>query len=497
MALRESLEREYTQLANPYHDTPSYTSNYGPENVPNPQTNFQSMTAPTGGFEQMPAVTPQYGQPQYGQQSIAPGEPAPGSYSPGPVQTTPQTPQPSQQQTEIGRQADTNYSGGLFPGFDYGKMQDPAHASTSAKYAFAQLAQASGRMPQSKAEAEQWFTQYIKPGLDARGFKVDWVRGDKAFIRTRENPQGEVVDFIQGAGAGGQAFQWGTGGGSSGDASGPTVMPGPMSYQPTGPMITPFGGVPPSVGGYQAQPGTPGVPGYNPGTLPTGSLPTYNPSTFSQFQAPNLSGIESEQENVLMDVLRRPALSSEYVQRQQQAQREGAHAAYGQQADEMSRRAAARGVLGGGNLANRILNLGDVRTRAILESDRDIANRAEEANFAGRLQAIGAAEGVLGGRGGRAVDFYNTLLGGQRTQADENFRGYGSQADRVRFDLERALAQEGINADAYRTNLGESQFGRNLGQRESEFGRDLAYRYGIANLGSYENFVNNILRGRR
>jgi hypothetical protein len=69
----------------------------------------------------------------------------------------------------------------------------------SAKYTFAKLAQASGTMPRTKAEAEQWFNEHIKPGLEKEGFGVDWVQGDKALVRTRENPQGEVVDFVRGA----------------------------------------------------------------------------------------------------------------------------------------------------------------------------------------------------------------------------------------------------------------------------------------------------------
>ncbi len=91
-----------------------------------------------------------------------------------------------------------------FTGFDDGKLaaplkRDGAGVAQSAKYTFAKLAQASGTMPRTKAEAEAWFNHYIKPGMEKEGFQIDWVKGDKAFIRTRENPAGEAVDFVRGA----------------------------------------------------------------------------------------------------------------------------------------------------------------------------------------------------------------------------------------------------------------------------------------------------------
>src|SRR5262249_38304852 len=97
------------------------------------------------------------------------------------------------------------------------------------------LAQQSGVMPRSKAEAEQWFNQYIKPGMQAAGFQVDQVKGDSAFIHTRENPQGEWVDFVRGAGSNDrnyQALAWqsqgpgrGRGGGGPPPAAGGTGDP--------------------------------------------------------------------------------------------------------------------------------------------------------------------------------------------------------------------------------------------------------------------------------
>lgn len=97
-----------------------------------------------------------------------------------------------------------------FTGFDDAKRSADLvrkdGVAQSAKYTFAKLAEASGTMPRTKAEAEAWFNEHIKPGLEKEGFAVDWVQGDKALVRTRENPQGEVVDFLRGADSGDPSY---------------------------------------------------------------------------------------------------------------------------------------------------------------------------------------------------------------------------------------------------------------------------------------------------
>lgn len=115
----------------------------------------------------------------------------------------------------------------VFTGFDATKLSEPLKLQAdgqpkSAKYTFAKLAQASGEMPRSKAEAELWFKQHIQGGLEEAGFAVGWVKGDKALICTRENPQGEVVDFLRGADSNDPSYQalaWQPEGGGSGGAA--------------------------------------------------------------------------------------------------------------------------------------------------------------------------------------------------------------------------------------------------------------------------------------
>ncbi len=91
----------------------------------------------------------------------------------------------------------------LFEGFNFDREQ---LVEKSAKDAFASLAGATGAVPATKAEAESWFNQHIKAGMEGLGHKVDWVKGDK-FQFT--NWQGSwVVDFVRGADGPNPAFTW-------------------------------------------------------------------------------------------------------------------------------------------------------------------------------------------------------------------------------------------------------------------------------------------------
>ena len=82
----------------------------------------------------------------------------------------------------------------LFEGFNFEREQN---VEKSAKDAFASLASAAGNVPATKTEAESWFNQNVKQGMESLGHKVDWVKGDKFQF---SNWQGSyVVDFVRGA----------------------------------------------------------------------------------------------------------------------------------------------------------------------------------------------------------------------------------------------------------------------------------------------------------
>lgn len=92
----------------------------------------------------------------------------------------------------------------IFEGFDFNRAQD---VNKSAKDSFAELSKRAPDAPlNDKAALGAWFTQYIQPGMDARGHKVSSVNGD-AF--TYGNHEGNfTVDYGRGAGAPGGALAW-------------------------------------------------------------------------------------------------------------------------------------------------------------------------------------------------------------------------------------------------------------------------------------------------
>jgi hypothetical protein len=123
-----------------------------------------------------------------------------------------------------GAQAGATGGGLPFSGFDFNRAQDP---SKSAKDAFASLAQQAPPLTDtSKAGAEAWFREHIAPGMEAAGYKVFNVQGDKAWVGAREDPEGRVpVDFLINAGGSNPQIGWqpdsgGGGGGATGDAPG-------------------------------------------------------------------------------------------------------------------------------------------------------------------------------------------------------------------------------------------------------------------------------------
>jgi hypothetical protein len=94
-----------------------------------------------------------------------------------------------------------------FTGFNFGREHD---RNKSAKDSFAHWGgQHAGAADwRTKAGAEAWFRQYVMPGMQADGFEILDVQGDKAFVRTVENPEGTWIDFVQGADGDNPLLAW-------------------------------------------------------------------------------------------------------------------------------------------------------------------------------------------------------------------------------------------------------------------------------------------------
>jgi hypothetical protein len=123
----------------------------------------------------------------------------------------------TQAATPAGAAAGANGGGLQFSGFDFNRAQDP---SKSAKDAFAAAAQKAPPMTDtSKAGAEAWFREHIAPQMEAAGYKIYDLQGDKAWVGSKEDPEGKTpVDWLINAGGSNPQIGWqpDDGGGSSG-----------------------------------------------------------------------------------------------------------------------------------------------------------------------------------------------------------------------------------------------------------------------------------------
>lgn len=253
------------------------------------------------------------------------------------------------------------------------------------KYAAAQAAGpapagVSGGAGPQNGDYQSWFTQLVsgKPPTpdsllslkdELKKYGIEVMTNAAGVAGKIKLPNGQIVDVITAAGAGGTGWQWMTGAGGGGGAAG-----GPPQVAPNyGPMIMP-NGLPP-----------PGLP--------------YQPSA-------EMTGM---QDNVLKNILSNPTLSPEYTSRLNEQQKELALGREAGATRSAAQNAASRGVARGGAQQATQRRLHNLTTQDLLQSQRDVANTSETTNRQGFLNALGASEGVLGGRADRSLQLQKFL----------------------------------------------------------------------------------------
>ena len=312
-----------------------------------------------------------------------------------------------------------------------------------------------------------------------------------------------------------------------------TPMPG--GYVP--PAVSPSGEGP---GGYQAPtiaqqgagPGKYNAPVATPSPFitPNGQIPAGVP------YAPNTQ-MQGLQDNNLRNILSQDALSPEFVNRTNEAQKEML-LQRGQQASRaLGQNAARRGTLAGGYQAGQQRRGNDILTSQLMQSQRDIANQAELANRQGKLNALAASESILGGREQRGLaasqfaegirqyneglrnqqsqfgwnaDMQGSQLAEQMRQFDEGTRnrqaeyGFGSRlqasqlAEQIRQFNDDARnrqaefwATHGLDTSRFAEQM--RQFDENTRNRQAEYGSGLRYNYANLNSSLEQQFINALL----
>lgn len=154
-----------------------------------------------------PQVTPQYAtQDTIGAQQPK-TQPLPEQPAPAPSPLSQAVGGPGYTLSNIGG---SGGGGNAYTGFDFGQSAGNRDTGKSMKYAFADATRMAGEsgigMPRTKEEAEAYFNANVLPALEAQGYKVNWVKGDKAEVSGWQGTG--VVDFLKNADGANPEFQW-------------------------------------------------------------------------------------------------------------------------------------------------------------------------------------------------------------------------------------------------------------------------------------------------
>lgn len=274
----------------------------------------------------------------------------------------------------------------------------------------------------------------------------------------------------------------------------PLAQQNPNVPQPGGP-----GGVQPNPAPYSPYgpyPGRPDGTTFQPGQMPQQTFQQYQPTQFTgqapspymggtlaQWSAPNLGGMEGQQDQLMQQLLASGgSMGPDMVAQMKERQKQDALAMSQQQGTQMMQGAAARGALNGGATLAGQRNLGDQTTQGILGGYRDLDIAAAGQNYSDRLNALSASEQLGQGRFNQANQgyqnqlqgqmaqqglnqqgFQNQLasaqfgLGQQQAQAAENQFGFGAQFQPATFNRDSFLAQQGLNQQGAASQLGAHQ----------------------------------------
>lgn len=249
---------------------------------------------------------------------------------------------------------------------------------------------------------------------------------------------------------------------------------GPQGSQtPSGTPVSPNGLVTPAQPApQQAAP----PPQYHAGQLPTDQLPIYQAAQIGQFQNPLNQQVSNAHNDLMLQVLQNPqSLNPQVVSMMKEQQKEAALAMQQQQQQQLMQNAAGRGASNDGAVAAAMRRIGTGTQGNILDQYRNIDIQAANQGLQDRLNALGMADQYQSGVMGRGVSGYGAQLQGQQAQAQQGYLQHQSAADAVNYNLQRALAQEGL----YQAEAQSGQNAWGMGNNFNEGARQFNLNYGL------------------
>jgi len=224
----------------------------------------------------------------------------------------------------------------------------------------------------------------------------------------------------------------------------------PPRTQQTGSPVTADGKIPqgaPTLQTYTAPSAVPAAPAQRvlaPMNLPTTPIPTYDPAQFS-------NPVGDQQTALMRSILTNPQTLSPSIVAQMKEQGKGdALLMQQQQQQQMDQGFAARGTLGSGAADALRARLGQDTVNNILTGNRNLDITAAQTNRQNELDAMNAGNAYAGQN-----------LAYQGANADQGYKGYESRVAAVQDQVQRALAQFGVNAQVAAN--GQQNYGQDLG----------------------------------
>lgn len=247
-----------------------------------------------------------------------------------------------------------------------------------------------------------------------------------------------------------------------------------------------------------------GMPTYAPGSVGLPQLSGYQPGQISQFTGPNQQAIQGSTEALIQQILNNPlSMSDQNVAGLKEQQKETILALQRQAMEQAAQSAASRGLApGSGALAGLERRIGDQGRADLTGAYRDIDLAKMVQDQQDRMGAAQLGDQFLSSQLGRATQGYQATLAGQqareqtqqsaaddarmraalgleaqRTNLDEGFRGYQSQAAarQFGFDQERAQSDENFRGfqsqqDAEKNALARAIQQATLNQQSADSG---------------------------
>jgi len=379
-------------------------------------------------------------------------------------------------------------SGVGFEGFDFTRAQD---RGASAKDSYAYHASQAGAPPPGadKAQLAAWFNQYIKPGMEADGHKINWVDGDKMNFTS---PQGTfTVDWVRGAGAAGFGLAWqvegdqaatGTGSGA-GAGTATTAAPGTAGSAGVGTGTTST---------YAGQGASP-TPGVGVGTTnpfatngPAITAPTYDGQTMGDADIPDTSQlgaqlpnyiptpttvgdlsagpIDAATEDLLAKLLANPySLSDQTVGEMKAADKDAAAQSWMDDQEQAQMAAGRLGIVDSPWLASEMAASKRDRDRAMWTGARDIDIEAAKTRTADAQKAIGLGTTFAASKAQQKLGAETLKANVAQNNQSNLFQAADLKTRQVMGTVDAQLREAALRGDRFEMNAKIDQAATSLG----------------------------------